>query len=70
MANVNQACIIRNGSAELMIRDAQDTVVYGRNLAENGTFITNAGAAGTWKIRVALSNFEGSINFRVQKRTP
>ena len=26
--------------------------------------------AGTWKIEVSLSGFAGTINFRVQKRTP
>ena len=70
MANVNQDCNIADGSAQILIRDAQDTVVYTRNLADNGTFVTNAGAAGTWKITVSLSNFDGTINFRVQKRTP
>ena len=70
MANVNQDCRITNGSAQLLIRDAQNTIVYTRNLADNGTFVTNAGAAGTWEIAVSLSNFDGTINFRVQKRTP
>jgi hypothetical protein len=70
MANVNQDSSISNGSAEVMIRDAQDTVVYVRNLADNGTFVTNAGQAGSWKIQVSLSNFSGTINFRAQKSTP
>jgi len=70
MANVNQADSILNGSAELTIRGAQDTVVYVRNLGDNGTFVTNAGQAGTWKVQVSLSNFSGSINFRAQKSTP
>jgi len=70
LANVNQDCKITDGSAQLMIRDPQDTLVYARSLADNGTFPTNAGVAGTWKIIVALSNFDGTINFRVQKATP
>ncbi len=70
MANVNQDSNISNGSAQVMIRDAQDTVVYVRNLADNGTFVTNAGQTGTWKIQVSLSNFSGTINFRAQKSTP
>ena len=70
MANVNQASSISSGSAELTIRDAQDTLVYVRNLGDNGTFVTNAGQAGTWKVQVSLSNFNGTINFRAQKRTP
>ena len=70
LANVNQDCKITNGSAQLTIRDPQDTLVYAQSLADNGTFVTNAGVAGTWKIIVALSNFDGTINFRVQKATP
>ena len=70
MANVNRDCSIADGSAQILIRDSQDTVVYTRNLADNGTFVTNAGVTGTWKIAVSLSNFDGTINFRVQKRTP
>ena len=68
--NVNQASSITKGSATLTIRDPQDTLVYTRNLAENGTFVTNAGVAGTWKIQVTLSGLDGTINFRVQKSTP
>jgi hypothetical protein len=67
-ADVNQACSISGGGATILIRDAQDTVVYTRNLADNGTFTTNAGVAGTWKIQVALSNVQGTVNFRVQKK--
>jgi hypothetical protein len=68
VANVNQACSITAGSATLTIRDAQNTLVYTRNLQDNGTFVTNAGATGTWKIQVALSRVDGTVNFRVQKR--
>lgn len=70
MANVNQDCSILAGTAQITIRDSQDTLVYARNLGENGTFLTNVGAAGTWKIAVGLSNFDGTINFRAQKHTP
>lgn len=68
VANVNQACSITKGSATLAIRDPQDTLVYARNLAENGSFVTNAGVTGTWRIVVTLSGASGTINFRVQKR--
>ena len=70
MANVDQASSISKGSATLTIRDPQDTLVYSRSLGENGTFVTNAGVAGTWKIQVSLSGLDGTVNFRVQKRTP
>lgn len=70
MANVDQASSISKGSASLMIRDADATPVYVQNLSANGTFVTNAGKAGNWKIQVSFSNLSGTINFRVQKRTP
>jgi len=70
MANVNQASSVSGGSAQVLIRDAQATVVYTSNLATNGTFVTNNGTAGAWTIQVALSGCNGTVNFRVQKRTP
>ena len=69
-ANVNQASSVTGGSADVLIRDAQSTVVYTANLATNGTFVTNNGTAGAWTIQVALSGCNGTVNFRVQKRTP
>jgi len=68
--NVNQATSITAGTALLLIRDAQDTPVYVRDLTQNGTFVTNAGTSGAWKIEVTLSKVSGAINFRVQKHTP
>jgi len=70
VANVNQSTSLSAGSATLVIRDAQGTQVYRRNLAENGTFQTSSGATGRWRIRVELSDASGAVNFRVQKRTP
>lgn len=68
VANVNQATQLSSGSALLVIRDAQGTEVYRRNLTDNGTFQTAAGTAGRWRIRVELSNATGAVNFRVQRR--
>jgi hypothetical protein len=67
MANVNQATTVTSGSATLTIRDAANTQVYMANMSANGTFVTNAGTTGAWTIQVTLSNFSGTINFRVQK---
>lgn len=70
VANVNQSTSLSAGTATLVIRDAQGTQVYRRNLVENGTFQTSPGTTGRWRIRVELSNASGAVNFRVQKRTP
>lgn len=69
-ATVNQSCSITGGTATLVIKDADGTQVYSRNLAENGTFVTNAGAAGNWRIEVVFSRVTAdAVNFRVQKQT-
>lgn len=69
-ANVNQSTSLSAGTAILVIRDAQGTVVHQRTLTDDGTFQTSTGAAGRWRIRVELSGASGAVNFRVQKRTP
>jgi hypothetical protein len=66
-AAVNQATTITVGTATLTVLDAQDVQVYTRNLADNGTFPTTAGTAGAWTIRMVLTNYSGTLNFRVQK---
>jgi len=68
VANVNQACSITGGTATLTIRDSGGTQVYSNDLSQNGTFVTNAGTTGGWTITVSLSNLNGTLNFRVQKR--
>lgn len=65
-ANVNQATTIAAGSAQLTILDSQGTQVYTRNLSDNGTFTTTAGTTGAWTIRMVLTNYSGTLNFRVQ----
>ena len=56
-------------SATLVVLDADGEQVYTRSLAENGTFVTAAGAAGSWTIRVTYSAASATVNFRVQKTT-
>lgn len=66
-ANVNQATVLTAGTATVTIQDAQSVQVYTKDLTANGTFQTTAGAAGTWKIHVVITNASGTLNFRVQK---
>lgn len=65
-ANVNQATTISSGAAQLTILDSQNGVAYTRDLGDNGTFTTTAGTAGAWTIRMVLTNYSGTLNFRVQ----
>ena len=68
-ANVDQSCSMTQGSATVQIRDGQGTLVYDQSLADGGTFVSSAGVAGTWTIRVVLVNLDGTLNFRAQKTT-
>lgn len=67
-ASVDQSTAILGGTATLVLQDAGGTTVYTRDLADDGTFITTDGSAGTWRIRVVFEDTDGTINFRVQKR--
>jgi hypothetical protein len=66
-ASVNQACSISEGLPTLSIRDAANTLVYSRDLRQNGTYPTSAGTSGTWKITLTVTDVSGTLNFRVQK---
>jgi hypothetical protein len=66
-ANVTQSSSITAGNATLTIWDASGFVVYTRSLSNNGTFATNDGTTGNWRIEVAPSNVAGTLNFRVQR---
>jgi len=66
-ASINQATTVTGGTAQLTVRDAQGTAVYNSDLSANGTFPSNpAGQAGNWTIHLSLSNYSGTLNFRVQ----
>ena len=67
-ASVNQASALTGGTAVLVLRDGIGTQVYSRSLAENGTFDSAAGTAGTWTVVVSTNKATGTLNFRVQKK--
>jgi hypothetical protein len=69
VAKVDQSCSVTGGTATLILKDAVGIQVYSKNLALGGTFDSAAGTAGVWTIQVVLSNFSGSLNYRVQKKT-
>lgn len=68
-ANINQSTTVTSGNMNLVIRDANGTQVYSRSLADNGTFVTADGVAGTWTIQVGYIGASGTVNFRAQKKT-
>ena len=67
IANVNQSPSNLTGTASLVVLDAAGTQVYSRSLSDNGTFVTSAGTAGMWTVRVNFSNVSGAVNFRLQR---
>jgi hypothetical protein len=65
-ASINQATTVTAGSAVLSLRDSQGATVYTGDLVNNGTFTSIAGQTGNWTIVLTLSNYSGTLNFRVQ----
>lgn len=68
-ANVNQSTTVTGGSARLVLLDGDGTQVYSRSLADNGTYVSSAGAPGTWTVRVIYTDASATVNFRAQKST-
>lgn len=66
-AKVNQSTAITAGAVSLVLRDANGTQVYSRSLADNGTFVSTAGVAGTWTVAVTYATADATVNFRVDK---
>ena len=66
-ASVNQATTVTAGTATVTILDQNGTQVYTKDLSANGTFASSAGVTGNWTIKVVLTNYSGTANFRAQK---
>ena len=66
-ATVNHSTTTTGGTTRIIIRDAADAVVYDKALSPSLTEATTAGTAGAWHIEMVLTNYSGTLNFRVQK---
>ena len=66
-ATVIQAPNVLTGAATLFIADGSGAQVYQRSLAENGTFTTAAGTAGTWTVRLKFSEASGDATFHITR---
>jgi len=67
-ASVDHSTTTAAGSAALVIKDASGSTVYENGLAPSMNEDTSAGTAGAWTIAVTLTNYSGTLNFRVQKK--
>lgn len=67
LANVNHSTTATRGTGRLIIRAPNGTQVYSRDLVPSLNEQTTAAVAGAWTLRVVLTGFSGTLNFRVQK---
>lgn len=70
MAVIDQSCAVSSGAATLVLLDDVGAEVYSKDLAQDGSYSTSSGTAGTWTVRVVLSDATGTLNFRADKATP
>jgi hypothetical protein len=66
-AKINHSTTTSLGTARLIITDAGGAQVYEKTLVPSLSDTTALGTSGTWGIRLVLSNYSGTLNFRVQK---
>ncbi len=66
-AKINHSTTTSSGSARLIMLDAGDNKVYEKTLVPSLSDTTTVGTPGTWTIRLVLSNYSGTLNFRAQK---
>ena len=66
-ANVNQSPAGLQGTTSLVVTEAGGRQVYSRALTENGTFVTSAGTAGNWTVRVKFTSASGTSSFSLQR---
>ena len=67
VANVNHSTTTTNGTAHLVVRAADGTEVYARDLDPSLNEQTATGATGDWSVRLVLTNYSGTLNFRIEK---
>jgi hypothetical protein len=56
------------GTATLVLLDSNGTEVYSRDLKVDGVFDSSLGVAGNWTVRITFDNFNGTMNFRAEKK--
>lgn len=66
IANIDHSTTTTQGTARLVIRADDGTQVYDEVLASSLNEQTAQGAAGDWTVEVILSNYSGTLNFRLE----
>lgn len=68
MATIDKSGILTSGTAKVTLLDKNGTAVATSDLKVTGNETSTTGVSGIWKIRLELSQFNGTLNFRVQKK--
>lgn len=66
---VNHSTTTTAGTARVVIRDSAGTIVYDETLVPSLNENTLVGVAGNWNVRLILTDYSGTLNFRVEKTT-
>lgn len=67
VANVNHSTTTSAGSARLIVRAANGAQVYDKQLVPSLNEQTATGSTGDWTVQLVLTNYSGTLNFRLQK---
>lgn len=68
MATIDKSGVLTAGSARILLYDKNGTTVATSDLKVTGNESSSIGVSGVWKIRLELTQFDGTLNFRVQKK--
>lgn len=68
IANIDHSTAKTSGTATITILDANDSLVYSSDFLASGNHDSQVGASGEWTIVIVLTNFNGTANFRVEKK--
>lgn len=66
-ATIDHSTALTAGSAAVTIFDADSNQVYTSGLLTSGNETSGSGTAGAWTITVVFADFDGTVNFRVEK---
>ena len=66
VANVNHSTTTTGGAARLRVTAADGSTVYDETLVASLNEQTAEGPAGDWTVRVVLTGYTGTLNFRLE----
>jgi len=65
--SVDHSTAKTDGTARMVVRDADGVEIYSSDLKASGSEQSSAGTPGDWTVQVVFSGFDGTANFRVEK---